>query len=70
MVNNNVAMPANAVPQGDFLRQLKESKTVIQWRAVLGHRLGYDAMQQTAVGTRDEAFQLLRDGAPAGPPFH
>ena len=69
-MTNNVALPANPVNKADFMRTLKESKNVIQWRAMLGHRLGYTAMQQTAVGSRDDAFTLLCDNAPAGPPFH
>ena len=67
---STVPMPNAPVPREDFWRRLRESKNVIQWRAVLGHRLGYNAMQQAAVGGRDEAFNLLFQNAPAGPPFH
>ena len=66
----NVALPAGPTPREDFLRSCKESKNVIQWRTVCGHRLGMNAGAMAAIGTRDEAFQQLCDNAFQGPPFH
>ena len=61
----HIPMTVRNVVRVDFLRSRKQSKDVIQWRSVLGRQ-----QQQTAVGTRDEVFDLLRVGGPAGPPFY
>ena len=59
-----IALPNAPTARDEFLTNVKNSRNVIQWRAVLQARLNYSAAAAGAVATRDAAWDLLIAAAP------